>query len=93
MGEYMSILPGLKRDEAVIMLQKTATCTSINSVSEVNGAGVLNHYKMLRVAQRLHAAGFNEADRAQRLALLKDEKHYDFAREATGLQAEADAGR
>ena len=84
LADVKSILPDLTRDEAVYMLQKTATLTSINSVSSVNGAGVLNHYKMLRVAKRLHEAGFT-----QNRALLYHDLFYDFADEASNLQKEA----
>ena len=84
LADVKSILPDLNRDEAVYMLKKTATRTSINSVSDVNGAGVLNHYKMLRVAERLHLAGF-----ADNRGLLYDDMFYDFADEANKLQRDA----
>ena len=85
LSDVKSILPSLTRDEAVHMLQKTATRTSINHFSTVNGAGVLNHYKMLRVAQRLHEAGL--ADNRQ---LLYDDSMYDFSSEARQLADEAE---
>ncbi len=96
LADTMSILPDLSRDEAVIMLQKTATRTSIHSTSQVDGAGVLNHYKMLRVAARLRDAGFHELDSTQRTALLSSseklydgESLFDFSKEATKLRREA----
>lgn len=84
LADVKSILPSLTRDEAVYMLQKTATRTTINNVSTVNGAGVLNHYKMLRVAKRLHEAGF-----ANNRQLLYDDAMYDFSIEARQLASDA----
>ncbi len=89
LADTMSILPKLSRDEAVTLLQKTATRTSIHTVSKVDGAGVLNHYKMLRVAEKLHDAGFNESDSVRRAILLRRKKYYDFKKEADKLRKEA----
>lgn len=84
LADVKSILPDLNRDEVAYMLQKTATRTSINGVSNVNGAGVINHYKMLRVAKRLHEGGF-----AQNRALLYNDMVYDFTIEAINLHRDA----
>ena len=84
LADVKAILPSLTRDEAVHMLQKTATRTTINNVSTVNGAGVLNHYKMLHAAKRLHEAGF-----ANNRQLLYDDAMYDFSTEARQLASEA----
>ena len=84
LADVKAILPSLSRDEAVHMLQKTATRTTINNVSTVNGAGVLNHYKMLHAAKRLHEAGF-----ANNRQLLYDDAMYDFSTEARQLASEA----
>ena len=77
LADVKAILPDLTRDDAVKMLQLTATNTSINEVSRVNGAGVLNHYKMLRVAQRI-ATGLQEDSSATIGSLLQDPKVVDF---------------
>ena len=84
LADVKSILPDLSRDEAAYMLRKTATPTSINMVSDVNGAGVLNHYKMLRFAKRLHEAGF-----ADNRALLYNDALCNFTIEATNLRRDA----
>ena len=84
LADVKSILPSLTRDEAAYMLQQTATRTTINNISTVNGAGMLNHYKMLRVAQRLHKANF--ADNRHR---LYRDRMYDFSDEASQLTNEA----
>ena len=80
LADVKSILPSLTRDEAVYMLQRTATRTTINSVSKANGAGMVNHYKMLRVAQRLHKANF-----ANNRHRLHHDRMYDFSYEARQL--------
>ena len=64
--------------------KRPATRTTINNVSTVNGAGVLNHYKMLHAAKRLHEAGF-----ANNRQLLYDDAMYDFSTEARQLASEA----
>ena len=84
LADVKSILPSLTRDEAVYMLQQTATRTTINNISTANGAGMVNHYKMLRVAQRLHEANFDGNRR--RLYL---NRMYDFSYEARQLARDA----
>ena len=59
LADVRSILPELTRTVAVALLQSTAIKTATNEVSDLNGAGVVNHYKMLRVALRLAADGYN----------------------------------
>ena len=80
-ADLRSILPDLTRDEVAIIIAKTATRTSINIVSNLNGAGTLNQYKMLRVGQRLSENGWPH----NRENLIADEKMYDFADEAKKL--------
>lgn len=59
LADVRSILPELTIESAVALLQGTAIKTATNEVSDLNGAGVLNHYKMLRVALRLAADGYD----------------------------------
>ena len=84
-ADLRSILSDLTRDEVATIITKTATATSINTVSKHNGNGTLNQYKMLRVGQRMLENGWphNKAN------LLADENMYDFTDEAKKLTAEA----
>ncbi len=59
LADVRSILPELTRTVAVALLQSTAIKTATNEVSDLNGAGVVNHYKILRIALRLAADGYN----------------------------------
>ena len=59
LADVRSILPQLTQDEAVRLLESTAIKTVTNEVSELNGAGVVNHYKMVRVALRLAEEGYD----------------------------------
>ena len=59
LADVRSILPHLTSNNAVQLLEQTAIKTATNEVSEFNGAGVVNHYKMIRVALRLAAAGYD----------------------------------
>ncbi len=82
LADVISIIPDLSLDEAIHMLQATAIPTSINAQQE--GHGVLNYYKLLRVAVRVQqtAAG----DKHKLRALLFDDTMYDFSAEARQLQ-------
>ena len=59
LADVRSILPELTIDVAVRLLEKTAIRTATNVVSELNGVGVVNHYKIVRVALRLAEAGYD----------------------------------
>ncbi|MDE3268785.1 MAG: S8/S53 family peptidase [Pseudomonadota bacterium] len=85
LADVKSILPSLTRDEVVYMLKKTSTRTIIENVSTGNGAGVVNHYKMLRVAQRLHEANFANNRKLLKNKQLLDDAMYDFSRESRQL--------
>ena len=74
LADVISILPGLRADEARQMLTKTAIRTNKNPT------GSLNYYKMLRVAARLVKAGW-PAERH----LIFDDASYDFTDEARQL--------
>ena len=80
LADVAAFLPRLHRNEAEHLLRQTAIKTSTNEVSELNGAGVLNHYKLLRVAKRLADRGW-----AQNRTMLFDEQLYDFSDEAHTL--------
>ena len=78
-ADFMSILPSLEFgvEEARHLLRSTATRTAIE---ENEGGGVLNYYKMIRVAKRIHDDAGSDHD------LIKDriyeEETYDFKEEA-----------
>ena len=84
LADVLSILPALNRIEARELLQGTAIKTSINEISDMNGAGVLNHYKLVRVAKRLADLDYPK----NREALFNDAL-YDFSDEARELFASA----
>ena len=85
LADLHSILGKMTRSEAAYILQKTAIKTSINMVSELNGAGMLNYYKLLRVAQNLVANGW-----PQNRKILFAEEMYDFTAEAKHLAMRAE---
>ncbi len=87
LADVISIIPSLTFDEATHMLQKTAIATSINTLQE--GSGVLNYYKLLRVAAKIQqtAAG----DRQKIRKLIYDDTMYDFSTEAHQLKNTAQA--
>ena len=59
LADVRSILPELTIDVAARLLEKTAIRTATNVVSKLNGVGVVNHYKIVRVALRLAEAGYD----------------------------------
>ena len=59
LADVRSILPELTIDVAVRLLEKTAIRTATNVVSKLNGVGMVNHYKIVRVALRLAEAGYD----------------------------------
>ena len=80
LADVRSILPQLTQDNAVQLLESTAIKTVTNEVSELNGAGVVNHYKMVRVALRLAEDGYDGE-------LMPDnlDAYLDFSQEVTDL--------
>lgn len=78
LADVVSILGDLSTEEARILLQKTAVRT-LNYYDKDNksGAGMLNAYKLIRVAQRLKEAGWP----ANRKKLINDKKYFDFTSE------------
>lgn len=73
------------RQLVVHMLQQTSTSTAM--ANEFTGGGILNHYKLLRVAHRIaQQAKEGEQTVAQ---LIEDEHMYDFSGEAQQLYDEA----
>ena len=85
LADVLSIIPYLNLDEVIHLLQTTAIPTSINARNE--GSGVLNYYKLLRVAEKIHhtAAG----DRQKIKQLIYDDSMYDFSAEAQQYQQAA----
>ena len=59
LADIRSILPQLTQNNAVQLLESTAIKTVTNTMSELNGAGVVNHYQMVRVALRLAEEGYD----------------------------------
>ena len=80
LADVRSILPQLTQNNAVQLLESTAIKTVTNEVSELNGAGVVNHYKMVRVALRLAEDGYDGE-------LMPDnlDAYLDFSKEVTDL--------
>lgn len=85
LADVISIIPDLSLDEATHMLQKTAITTSINTLQE--GSGVLNYYKLLRVAAKIHQTAAGDHQKIKKL--IYDDTMYDFSDEARQLQETA----
>jgi hypothetical protein len=83
LANAVSILPSLTRDDLLLLLKKTAIPTFFqkNNPRQVNGAGMLNAYKLLRVVQRLKVLGFPK----NKEALLNSDSLYNFLDEAEGI--------
>ena len=78
-NNVIQVLGPLSQKDAKTLLQKTATKTVVTEVEpKKNGAGVLNSYKMYRVALRLKEKGWPQ----NKMALLQDPSIFDFADEA-----------
>ena len=81
-----AILSDLSFDEVKVLLQKTAIPTSnIYQQPLKNGAGMLNAFKLVRVALRLKELGWPEF----RSELLAADSSFDFREDATNLRREA----
>jgi hypothetical protein len=77
--DALAYLPTLNLEEAKVLLAQTALRTMNSRESpQRNGAGTLNHYKLVRVAKRLKDANFSAQDEKRRLELLHDASLYDF---------------
>ena len=75
LADVRSILPQLTQDNAIRLLQSTAIKTATNEVSKLNGAGVVNHYKILRVALRLAKDDYDGELMPDNLATYLDFSH------------------
>ena len=82
LADTAAFLPALSKEEAEYLLRKTAIRTSTQLVSNFNGAGVLNHYKLLRVAHKLAEQGYTGGE-------LYSDHIYNFSEEVETLLAEA----
>ena len=80
LADVRSILPQLTQYNALQLLERTAIKTVTNTMSEFNGAGVVNHYKMVRVALRLAEDGYDGE-------LMPDnlDAYLDFSQEVADL--------
>ena len=78
LADALSILPDLSLDHAKLLLQKTALANSYG-----DAAGLLNYYKLLRVAHRLAERGWTSA--AGEEDVLHDPSLYDFHAESEQL--------
>lgn len=84
LSNVLSVLPELNREEAKILLERTALSNAATTVPpNRNGAGMLNALKLVEVAKRLKQRGWP----AQRAKLLQDPGLYDFTAEAGKLSA------
>jgi hypothetical protein len=80
LANVVAILPELKVSEAKVLLQKTAVQTpNAYQTPRKNGAGMVNAYKLVKVAERIRKAldGGKSMD-----AVLKDQSLFEFASEA-----------
>ena len=78
-------LGNLTTQNAKQLLRKTSTPLFHNVMGDrKNGAGMLNHYKLVRVAARLSERGIDGA----KSEAFADEKIYDFKSEASALLIE-----
>lgn len=77
LADVLSILPSLTAAEAQQLLQKTAIPTA---VSDEDGGGVVNYYKLLRVAYRVNL--MTNGDISRQRQLINDDSSYDFHHEA-----------
>ena len=78
LADGMSILPDLSREHAVLLLKKTALANA-----DGDAVGLLNYYKLLRVAHRLAERGWVSA--ADEEEVLHDPSLYDFHAESEQL--------
>ena len=83
LSNVLSICPKLKPKQLKTLLTQTATLLpSSREIPRRNGAGLLNAYKLARVAERVRSAMDN--DQADVDTLLTEESLYDFSQEADG---------
>ncbi|MBI3544343.1 MAG: S8/S53 family peptidase [Deltaproteobacteria bacterium] len=88
LANVLSFLPELTLEQAKRLIERTSLKTiGYASNPGMNGAGVVNAYKLARVAERLRARGFD----ARRESMLTDDATYAFTDEVASLRAEAAA--
>lgn len=82
LSDAMGILGPLTLSESKSLLKRTAIPTLANELlPNSNGAGMLNSYKMFRVALRMKQAGFPN----NRQSTFNNQNFYDFSKEAGAL--------
>ena len=84
LADVLSILPSLTSAEAQQLLRKTAIPTTLD---EEDGGGVVNYYKLLRVAYRIKK--MVDRNISTRQQLIDDDSNYDFRSEALAMLQEA----
>ena len=84
LADVLSILPSLTTAEAQQLLRKTAIPTTLD---EEDGGGVINYYKLLRVAYRIKQ--MVDRNISTRQQLIDDDSNYDFRSEALAKLQEA----
>ena len=82
LADALSILPELSHQQAKLLLQKTALANAYGDT-----VGLLNYYKLLRVAHRLTARDWSPTVDPDEV--LHDPALYDFSAEAEQLTQEA----
>ena len=82
--DVLSILPSLTTAEAQQLLRKTAIPTTLD---DEDGGGVINYYKLLRVAYRIKQ--MTDRNISTRQQLINDDSSYDFRAEATAMLQDA----
>lgn len=82
LADTLSFLPDLSRKHAELLLEKTALPDAYG-----DDVGLLNYYKLLRVAHRLVAQGWSSTAGTEEA--LHDQALYDFSAEAEQLVQEA----
>jgi len=82
LSDAMGVLGQLTLNESKSLLKRTAISTLANELlPNTNGAGMLNSYKMFRVALRMKQAGFPN----DRQKTFDNKELYDFSKEASNL--------
>jgi ankyrin repeat protein len=86
LANVQALLPSnfrLNPEEAKKLLQNTAVHTlNALEIPQMNGAGMLNAYKLVRVAERLRDKKWSEFTPRDRIQSLDDPQLYDFNEEA-----------
>lgn len=81
----LSMIPDLTSDEMKLLLVRSAIQTpNANELTRSNGAGTLNCYKLMKVADRV-----KNLTKEDRITAIHDLSTYDFTNESSDLKASA----